>query len=447
MRLYCVSLNHHCTSMELRERVAFAREEAIDFLQRLCAPTESEGVILSTCNRTEIYATGSPGEEPTPWQPALELLHADRGFEPVLSPPNHWRDEGAAVVRHLLRVSAGLESQVLGETEILGQVRTALSWADEAGTCGRRMRRLWERAIGVGKRVRAETLLGDGALSHAAAAFELARKVFGPLERHRILVVGTGEIGALALERLRGSRTAGLTLINRTRERAEEMAAAHREGGGGPVEVRPFEQLEASVIDADVVLTSTAAGEPILDHGMMRRIRAERGGRRPLLLLDLALPRAVDPRAGEIDGVYLKNLDDLAAVIRSNEAQRRDEVPKAEALVQRGTDAYLDWLRGLSVEPTVRDLRDRFERVRREELEELRPGLDAEAFARLDAATRRLIARLLHAPSANLRRDDSLHDPRLLGMLQRLFEEERPGSASEDPEERARESDEDPAHR
>jgi glutamyl-tRNA reductase len=411
MRLYCVSLNHHCTSMELRERVAFAREEAIDFLQRLCAPTESEGVILSTCNRTEIYSTGSPGQESTPWQPALELLHADRGFEPVLSPPNHWRDEGAAVVRHLLRVSAGLESQVLGETEILGQVRTALSWADEAGTCGRRMRRLWERAIGVGKRVRAETLLGDGALSHAAAAFELARKVFGPLERHRILVVGT-------------------------RERAEEMAAAHREGGGGPVEVRPFEQLEASVIDADVVLTSTAAGEPILDHGMMRRIRAERGGRRSLLLLDLALPRAVDPRAGEIDGVYLKNLDDLAAVIRSNEAQRRDEVPKAEALVQRGTDAYLDWLRGLSVEPTVRDLRDRFERVRREELEELRPGLDAEAFARLDAATRRLIARLLHAPSANLRRDDSLHDPRLLGMLQRLFEEER-----------ARESDEDPAHR
>ena len=436
-RIYCLSLNHTCTPIDVRERVAFDRDGGIAFLRALCIPDGAEGVLLSTCNRTEIYATLPEVDTSRPYERVLELLREHRAFVPRTAPPNHWKGEGPPAIEHLFRVAAGLESQVLGESQILGQVKSALEWGNEAGTCGRVLRRLWERAIGVGKRVRSETTLGDGALSHAYAALELGRKIFGGLEDNRVLVIGTGEIGTLALENLRGVETAGITVMNRTIERAEELAARHRAPGAGgdrpagEIEVRPFDELENALVDADLVFTSTGATEPIIPHAMMKRVRAARGGRRPILLIDLALPRDVDPKARAIDGVYLKNLDDLAAVVSANERQRRDEIPRAELIVSGGVQAFLAWLQALAVEPAIRELRGSFERARLEELEPMRAKLDDEAFALLDETTRRLVGRLLHLPSANLKREDALRDPEVLALVRRLFLEELPHPARE----------------
>ncbi len=428
LRVFCLSLNHTCTPIDVREQVAFDRDEGIAFLRELCAPDAAEGILLSTCNRTEIYTALPQVDASDPRMRILELLADRRGFRPRHAPPNHWRAEGPAAVTHLLRVASGLESQVLGESQILGQVKVALEWADDAGTCGSHLRRLWERALRIGKRVRAETTIGDGALSHAYAALELARKIFGGLDDRRVLIIGAGEIATLALENLQGIATAGVTVMNRTRERAETMAEWAR------ASIRPFDELEAALVDADLVITSTGAKEPVLPLDLVRRVRATRGGRRPLLLVDLGLPRDVDPRAAGIDGVYLKNLDDLAAVVAANTRQRVDELPRAEAIVAAGTAAFLDWAAALAVEPAVRELRDAFERARGEELAAVQGRLDPDTYAILDETTRRLIARLLHLPSANLRRDDALRDPEVLALFRRLFLEELP-HPSADPRE------------
>ena len=425
MRIYCLSLNHNCTPIDVRERVAFDRDAGTAFLRELCVPDGAEGVLLSTCNRTEIYATLPAGDASTPYERVFELLKKYREFQPRSAPPNHWRGEGPPAVSHLFRVASGLESQVIGESQILGQVKTGLEWADEAGTSGRVMRRLLERAIRVGKRVRSETTIGDGALSHAYAALELGRKIFGGLDTKRVLVVGTGEIGALALENLRGVATAGIAVMNRTRERAEALAAING------AEVRAFEELENALIDADLVFTSTGATEPIITLDMMKRVRAARGGRRPILFIDLALPRDVDARAGQVNGVYLKNLDDLTAVVSANVRQRREEIPRAELIVAAGAGTFLEWLAALAVEPAIRDLRASFEHARQEELLLARGKLDEEAFGVLDETTRRLIGRLLHLPSANLKREDALRDPEILALVRRLFLEELPHPAAQ----------------
>ena len=424
MRIYCLSLNHHCTPIAVRERVAFDRDTGQAFLRELCVPDGAEGVLLSTCNRTEIYATLPLGDQSTPYERVFELLAKYREFKPRSAPPNFWRGEGQPAVTHLLRVAAGLESQVLGESQILGQVKTGLEWADEAGTSGRVMRRLWERAIRVGKRVRSETTIGDGALSHAYAALELGRKIFGGLENNRVLVIGTGEIGTLALENLRGVETAGIAVMNRTRERAETLAVTHG------AEVREFAELEKALVEADLVFTSTGSTEPIITRKLLKRVRAARGGRRPILLIDLALPRDVDPRGAQVDGVYLKNLDDLAAIVSSNERQRKEEVPRAESIVAAGCSTFLEWLAALAVEPAIRELRGSFEQARQEELALARGKLDEEAMSILDETTRRLIGRLLHLPSANLKRDDALRDPEILALVRRLFLEELPHPAA-----------------
>ena len=434
MRIYCLSLNHTCTPIDVREQVAFDAESARAFLRELCIPDGAEGVILSTCNRTEIYATLPAVDTSRPYERVFELLRKYRAFEPTAAPPNYWCAEGPPAIRHLFRVASGLESQVLGESQILGQVKTSLEWADAAETSGRVIRRLWERAIRVGKRVRSETTIGDGALSHAYAAIELGRKIFGGLENNPVLIIGAGEIATLALENLRGVPTGGITVMNRTVERAEALA----ESCGG--KVRSFDELEEALVEGDLVFTSTGATDPIITHEMLRRVRQKRGGRRPILLIDLALPRDVEATASSIDGVYLKNLDDLAAAVATNQQQRQDEIPRAEKIVDAGVQIFEEWLAALSVEPAIRELRSAFERAREEELTQARGRLDEEAYSVLDETTRRLIARLLHIPSANLKREDALRDPEILAMIRRLFLEELPHPAAMTSKERDEDS-------
>ena len=425
MRIFCLSLNHTCTPIEVREQVAFDRPQGMEFLLELCRPDAAEGLLLSTCNRTEVYVALPAVDTSSPLMRVLELLERHRNFNPRQSPANHWRAEGPLAVTHLFRVAAGLESQILGESQVLGQIKSALDWSQEAGTCGRVIGKFGERALRVGKRVRSETAIGDGALSHAYAALELAKKIFGGLSKKRVLVIGVGESASLALENLSGVDTSGVTVMNRTLSHAQKLAD---EIGAS---ARPLEELEAAMIDADLVFSSTGAQEPVISYDLVRRVRNGRGARRPILLFDLGLPRDIAPRTAEIDGVYLKNLDDLASVVQANTRQRLDEVPRAESIVGDGVSTFLDWVAALTVEPAIRDLRKAFEQVRGEELAQIRGNLDAETFELLDETTRRLVARLLHLPSANLKREDALRDPEILALIRRLFLEELPHPAAE----------------
>ncbi len=426
--LLCVSINHWCTPLEVRERIVFGAEEGRAFVRELKGAGRFDGVVLlSTCNRTEIYASFGDKLAHDRGALLLEALQRARGFEPRAQPRNYQLARDAEAVRHLFRVAAGLESQILGESQILAQVRGAGAAAREAGSIGRTLHRLWERALRAGKRVRSETALGEGAYSASYAALELARKVFGRLEGRRFLVIGAGEVATLALESLAGIAIGGITVINRTRARAEEMAQRFRG------EARDFAELAGAIAAADVVISSTSSPDPIVSYERMRGIRARRGGDRPLLIIDLALPRDFESRCGTLDQVFLKNLDDLHEIVTQNAAQRLVELPRAEAIVDGECDAYLEWLHGLAIEPTILALRERFEAIREEEIERLRGSIDGEALARIDRVTRRLVNRLLHVPSENLRRHPALRDREVYEVLHEVLTRELPHPRAGDP--------------
>ena len=427
MQILALSLNHHVTPLEVRESIVFSAEEGREFLRKVQDQLSvGEAMLVSTCNRTEVYCVRPrEREDDGLGEELLRLLQAERGFTPRERPRNYALARDEEAVRHLFRVAGGLESQLLGESQILGQVKAAQGWAREVGTVGRVLHRLWERALRVGKRIRTETGIGDGALSASYAALELARKIFGGLEDRKILVIGAGEIALLALENLQGHAIGGLTITNRTRRRAEEIAASF----GG--EVADFDQLEQLLVDSDVVLSSTAAQQPIVDYDMMRRVRGKRGGVRPLLVVDLALPRDFEEKCGRLDEVFLKNLDDLTEIVESNIEERRSELPRAEAIVGAELETFYEWLGALELEPTIRELREQYHQLRLEELEAFRGTVDDETFATIDRVTRRIINRLLHVPTENLKRHKGVRDPHLKGVIRELLMQQIPHRKSQ----------------
>lgn len=422
MEILALSLNHRVTPLEVREAIVFNRQEGEAFLRRLQAELAvPEVMLLSTCNRTELYVLhrGEPDSE-GPEEAILACLVETRGFQIQEHPRNYEvaRDEEA--VRHLFRVVGGLESQILGESQILSQVKDAQGWAREAGTMGRILHRLWERALRVGKRVRTETAIGDGALSASYAALELARKIFGDLKERRFLIIGTGEIGILSIENLQGVEVGGVAVMNRTRSRADELAKNY------DVSVADFEALPEALLEADVVFSSTASKEPLISFAEMKRVRYRRGGNRPLLIVDLALPRDFDERCGRLDEVFVKNLDDLHDIVAANLNRRAQELPRAEGIIGAEHETFYEWLSALEVEPTIRKLRDRYHEIRERELDALRATLDDATIEQMDRLTRRLVNRLLHVPSENLRRHRGLRESEFIDVIHQLLTEEIP---------------------
>ena len=416
MEILTVSFNHHVTPLELREAMVFDREGGEQFLGELKERAHlDEAMLISTCNRTEVYTVYELDESCERRRVIIDLLRDTHGFPVKESPRNYTAARNEEAVRHLFRVAGGLESQIMGESQILGQVKHALEWSRAAETSGRVLHRLWERALRVGKRVRSETAIGEGTLSASYAALELARKIFGTLKGKHVLVIGTGEIGSLALENLQGIPLASLTIMNRTRSHAEELA--NRFGG----DVRDLDDLPAALESSDLVISSTSSPEPLIRHEELKTIRGRRGGNRPLLIVDLAMPRDFEERCGTLDEVFLKNLDDLGEIVESNVDQRRTELPRAEAIIEAELTHFSEWLRSLEVEPTIRKLRELFHAIREEELEAARKTMDAEELERFERATYRLVNRLLHVPSENLRRHVGLRDRDVASVVHDLL--------------------------
>jgi glutamyl-tRNA reductase len=373
LRLSLVGISHHVAPIELRERVALPLDRAATLARGL-----GDAVCLSTCNRTEVYVAGEDE------RPALSRLEQLAG-EPLQSVAYRMHDDAAAV--HLFRVSAGLDSLVPGESEILGQVRAAY----DAARPGPFLDRVFRQALELGKRVRAETAIGESPASVPAAAAALAQQVFGDLAGRRVLLVGAGRIGELAAGSL-SARGAAITYVaNRSTEAAEQLAA--RFGG----EAVSLEDVPRALGEVDVVLASTGAPATVIGPGDLPARH-----KRPLFFIDIAVPRDVDPAVAELDGCYLYDIDDLEAVVSETLAGRRVEAEHAERLVALEAQRFKEWRASLDVVPAIASLRARAEEIRRAELAKL-DGLPDEERRTLEAVTAQILNKLLHLPTVRMK--------------------------------------------
>jgi glutamyl-tRNA reductase len=428
MRLFAVGLSHRTAPIELRERVDFARAGLAPALEQLASrQIARELAVLSTCNRAEVYVTAQANHTVE----ELFTFFADYHDVPVGEiTPHLYVHHGADVARHLCRVAAGLDSLVVGEPQILGQVKTAYTIASEAQLTGTVLNRLFHVAFAAGKRVRSETGLGEGAVSVSYAAIALARKIFGHLTGLKVLILGSGEMAKLTGLHLRAQDVGEITIASRTRAAAERLGAQIR------ADVVDWTELEVAIERADILVTATGAPSAILsraDIGRAMRSRRERA----LFIIDIAVPRDVAPDAGEIEQVFLYNIDDLQGIVKENLARRSGELERADAIITAETAKFAAWLQSREVIPTVVALRERFEAIRQAELQRLQPRLShlpAEAQAQVDYITRLIVQKLLLTPTEQLKAvgDDSLAAT-YSDALNRLFSLPSPAPAGEEP--------------
>ncbi len=392
MTLILVGVSHHVAPVELRERVAVPAAKA-SALARELAGDGGEAVCLSTCNRTELYL--GDGDTAGAERRAVAALCGIAGLPEEELRPVLYRLEDEAAALHLFRVAASLDSMVPGEGEILGQVRAA----HEAGATGPLLDRLFRQAVHAGKKVRSQTAIGESPASVSSAAAALAGQVFGDLDGCRILLVGAGKIGELAARSL-SSRGAEIGFVaNRSLAKAEELA---RRFGGAPL---PLERVTEELARADVVVSSTSASGYVLTREQVTRVLPARKGR-PLFLIDIAVPRDLDPSIHELDGCYLYDIDDLEAVVAESLAGRRQEASRAEAIVVDEAERFRAWQASRDVVPAIASLRARAEEIRAAELERARGRLgrlsDRERLA-VEAVTARIVDKLLHLPTVRMK--------------------------------------------
>lgn len=393
MRLLVVGCSHHTAPVAVRERLAFTPPQLRDALRDVRSlPSVVEAAIVSTCNRTEVYINGADG--------CLEDVSGylvSRGTEAVRS--HLYSQWDVHAVRHLFRVAAGVDSMVVGEGQILGQVREARRVAADEQTAGPILRRLFDAAISCGKRVRTETDIGRGAVSVSHVAVDLSRQIFGDLNRKTVLLLGAGETAELTARAFRKFGVSLIMVANRTFERAEALAL---ELNG--VAVR-FDDLADRLAAADIVVSSTAAPHAVITRELVRSAEARRRGR-PVFLIDLAIPRDIEPEAGELDNVFLYNLDDLQRLVKANIDGRNLEMGAVHAVIEQEVEAFDQWLASLQAVPVLTELQRRFEEIRLEELARTRrrlEGLSPDQLEAVDQMTRAMVRKFLHEPWTRLR--------------------------------------------
>lgn len=423
MAITVLGINHETAPVEVRERFVFTPTEARAALAALTGQGAfREAVLLSTCNRTELYGYAT-GERPAAdaADAARALLAGQAGMAAEEAEGYLYRRSGADAVRHLFRVATSLDSMVVGEAQIQGQVRDAYVTAHALRAervVGPVLGRLFETALSVGGRVRSETKLGAGAASVPSAAVELARKIFGRLAGRRALILGAGQMSELALECLAGDGVDDVVVANRTPGPGAALAA--KVGG----RTAGYDELPALLRDADIVMSATAA-----PHYMLTRAHVDaafpRGRAEPLLIVDLALPRDVDPAVGELKEIFLYDMDDLRQIVDDNRHQRESEVPAAETIVEAAVGEFWGWYASLDVVPVLRAMRERADRLRAAEVDKaLRKlaHLPEEDRAVVEALAQQLTNKLLHEPTVRLKEGAGNGHPVIAETARFLFD-------------------------
>ena len=418
MHLLLVGISHRTAPVELRERIDFQARGVADALRALAERGSArEAVVVSTCNRAELYVACD--EAAATRQDLVRFVSDFNGVAAGDIAPHVYDVTDLDVARHLFRVAAGLDSLVMGEPQILGQVKDAHTIATDAHTSGPVLNRLFHASFAVGKRVRTETGLGAGAVSVSYAAVALAHKIFGDLGGRSVAVIGAGEMGKLTALHMKSHAVKHVTIVSRTMAHAARTAEAI-----GGASAAPWEELDAVLGASDIVITATGAASPILTKAHIEAVMRPRRNR-PLFIIDIAMPRDVEAAAGEIEQVFLYNIDDLQATVRENLARRASEVARAETIVNEEVEKFGSWFRSRRAIPTVVALRERFEAIRRAELERLDfklSSLPPEARARVDEVTHLIVEKLLLTPTEQLK---ALGDTETVGAyaeaLTRLF--------------------------
>jgi glutamyl-tRNA reductase len=427
VELIVLGLNHKTAPIEIRERLAFP-EEVIE--KALCQikslPSLKENMILSTCNRVEIYGVVRETEKAIlDLKDFLSRYHdlSLNAFEKSL-----YLFIGEEAVRHIFRVASSLDSMVVGEPQILGQIKSAYNMAAQSKTSGLILHRLLHRSFHVAKRVRAETKIGDRAVSVSFVAVELAKKIFGTLEKKIVLLIGAGEMCELAARYLVSGGVEKVLVTNRTYERAVSLA---QEFGGDAI---PFEEINQGLRRADIVISATDSPQFLIFHDQVAKVIKDRK-QKPIFFIDIADPRDIEPKVGDIENVYLYNIDDLQKVADENIKDREKEAQKAEAIIQDEVIKFVRWYQSLEITPTIVSLRKKFEEIRKKELEKtlsLHPNLSDKEKQSLEALTSAIINKILHDPLTLLKQKDEeamadlyLDALRTLFQLPEKFKEEK----------------------
>ena len=422
MTLAFVGGTHRTVPLALRERLAFSAEQAAEALSRFRERFPGrEGVLLSTCNRVEFYAAGAEADGPPPPPDQLVSFLAEcRGIDASLLTPVLTGDRDEAVVRHLFSVAAGLDSMVLGEPQIVAQVKQAWSLAQESRTSGPLTGEMFQAALRTAKRVATETAVGRERISiPSVAVADFASGVFERFDDKRVLLIGAGKMAAETLRYLRAAGARDVLIVNRTAGRAGDLAARLGARAGR------FENLAVELAAADLVVSTTGATEPVVSLELFADVETRRGGR-PLVVLDLAVPRDFDPRIGQRPGVWLYSVDDLAAACEANRKSRQRELPAAVTIIDEETQRFMGDLHHRSTAPVIERLRAGWNETGEAELDRLfrrLPGLDDASRAEIRQAFDRYAAKLLHPPLASLRSESRAGPPHgLLDALKRLFD-------------------------
>ena len=412
MQLFACGVNHHTAPVSVRERVAFPP----DILPKALADVTGghrlarEAAILSTCNRTEIYCNTPEPEAVTEW---MANFH---GLPPRDVKPYLYALPGAEAANHAFRVASGLDSMVLGETQILGQMKQAAEKAHDAGTLGMLLNKLFQRTFSVAKEVRTATEIGSSTVSMSAASVALAERIFPSITEQSIRFVGAGEMIELVATHFAARKPRRMMVINRTIERARDLA--NKFGG----EAAALNSLSELLHEFDILITSTASPMPIIGLGLVERAVKSRR-HRPMFMVDLAVPRDIEAEVGELDDVFLYTVDDLGEVVRAGQDNRASAVTQAEAIISSRVHEFVHWMDSRQTVPVIRGLRDHGERLRRHELEKavkaIQHGDDPHAV--LEALSRGLLNKLLHEPSHALNQAGETEREELSRLVTRLF--------------------------
>ena len=415
--LFVCGLSHHTAPIEVREQLALESDKVRELLADLAGTgVLAEAMILATCNRVEVYGLAEvPGDAR---RTVFSRLGGHRGFGPeAIEPMLYTKTEDEAVL-HVFRVAASLDSMILGEPQILGQVKDAFAVAQSAGTVGPVLHALMSQAFGVAKKVRTETEVGRLAVSVPFAAVELARKIFGRLDEKAVLLLGAGEMSELAARHLIDHGARPVYVANRTWSRAQELARTF-----AGIAVR-FEDFESTMGLVDIVITSTAAPEPLVRAAAVRQVLHARR-ERPLFFIDIGVPRNVEPGVNELGNAFCYDIDDLRSVVEANLRERQREAQRALGIVEREVERFATRLAELEVVPTIVSLREKLEALRRAELDKALgrlPAADEETRRVMEALSQSIVNKVLHAPTVKLRDSSRAgHGARFIEIVSEIF--------------------------
>lgn len=394
MNLLAISINHHTASVELREALFLSDTEIKDFVEKTKNKLFSEGLIVTTCNRTEIYGIPvDPKLTHVDIQNALMQHKAVSGLK-----PEHFQTfHGSSAIDHLFSVATGIDSLMIGDNQIFKQVKDALQYADELNFAGLLMKRIFDSTIRAGKRAITETEISEGAVTVSYAAVQLIEKIFSNLSKKSALVIGAGETGEIAAKHLKERGIGRLAITNRTIEKAEKLAE------GLKAKILPFINFKDYLHEYDIILSATSADNLILTKAEIKSAMKKRNYS-SMVLMDIAIPRDIDPGAKDLDYVFYNDIDSLNIIVQQNVSKRKDEIPKVRNIIGEEVGSFMTWFNSLEAGPTIKSLRDHFEAIRSEEVDKNKNRFSEEDREKLEIITKRIINKILHHPTVELKR-------------------------------------------